>query len=78
MKKFEMLGRSLGKSEQKLIVGGLYANACTSCTRICYYTTAGGGEWGYGNCNQQGSIGAPSICDNYCCADANNAYWCNA
>ena len=76
MKRLQNLGRSLSKAEQKNIVGGV-VNHCVSCTTICYYTTAGGGEWGYGNCNQQGAPGHPSICDNYCCQSGQSTYWCN-
>lgn len=67
----------LTREQLKKVTGGS-GGPCVEngCTQICYYSTAGGGEWGYGNCNQQGSVGHPSICDNYCCQSGQATYWC--
>lgn len=84
MKKFNFEeGQKLSREEMKRVSGGFKdgggnGGPCVEngCSRICFYSTYDGGTYGYGNCNTQGEMGHPSICDNYCCEAGKQTYWC--
>lgn len=71
MKKFESLGRSLSKLEQKSLLGGVAASPCDSCTQLCHANDDGSYGWNMCPSNTGGTS-----CHNYCCSNPNATYWC--
>lgn len=86
MKKLKLNFQDFGNTEvltreqlKKIVGGDGSGGPCVTngCSRICHYTTYNNDPvWGFGNCNQQGAAGHPSICDNYCCEQGQQTYWC--